>query len=707
MHIHKRGSVYLLAIVISQMACFATPLFGQTQGFYDEKTTAASQAELTISNIGKIGNAFRGSYQAENRPSAEFPKGSSIEHLFEGGFWVGGYVNGQPLVTTAAFSASSGYTTGGANYEFTAPIGSQLDVRSSLRGNENYTPNAVSHEDFVADFTDRNTIVPGTNLPVGNGSHTPLGIDVHMETYNWNFNFANFFVIFDFTIVNNGSQTIDSVYTGYWADFVVRNTNLTPPGGTPFFNKGGNAFIDSLQMFYEWDQAGDIGFTETYGGIKFLGSEDENGFHHPRTDSTFKVNYSAWLFNTPADPVFNQPGNDDARYRKMAESLTEYSQWNSSNPAINIQKRLAGPNNFSSLLSGGPHRSFAPGDTIKVAYAMVFARKGATNSDSVNSITQRIPLISNAQWTQTTYNGEDVNGNGILDAGEDQNGNGKLDRYRLPSPPEVPETRFVIRDNAVDIYWTDNAERSIDPITNEQDFEGYKIYHSKLGFDQTGGAIEADSLMQVAAFDKPDNEYFYNTGFGSVRLEEAITFEEDPNNYTYKFTLDNLQNGWQHVIALTAFDRGDGDANVASLETAVETNLVRAFPGTPPSESSNEEPFVYPNPYYGSAAWEGNSSREEDRRLMFANLPKRAIVRIFTTAGDFINQFEHDASYNGTGSLWYDTYSNPDQNKLSGGEHAWDLLSSNNQIIARGLYIFTVEDLDSGEIHKGRFVIIR
>ena len=39
--------------------------------------------------------------------------------------------------------------------------------------------------------------------------------------------------------------------------------------------------------------------------------------------------------------------------------------------------------------------------------------------------------------------------------------------------------------------------------------------------------------------------------------------------------------------------------------------------------------------------------------------------------------------------------------------HAWDLLSDDNQIVARGIYIFTVENLENGNTREGKFVLIK
>ncbi len=43
---------------------------------------------LTVTNFGTYGNGF---HYWPDQPSCEYPLGSGIEHIFDGGFWVGGY----------------------------------------------------------------------------------------------------------------------------------------------------------------------------------------------------------------------------------------------------------------------------------------------------------------------------------------------------------------------------------------------------------------------------------------------------------------------------------------------------------------------------------------------------------------------------------------------------------------------------------------
>tara|TARA_B100001063_G_scaffold110835_1_gene103461 strand:- start:266 stop:2386 length:2121 start_codon:yes stop_codon:yes gene_type:complete len=704
---------YLFTILT--LVFVSTELVGQT---FDEKTTSSSNVRLNVTNSGTYGNAFRGYKNGSGNPSGEYPAGSGVEHLFESGIWFGGLINGATVgVSTAAVDAPQGYSTGAAGFEFYPEQGDILEELSSLRNSPYYSPDAISHQDFIGVYSDVNVQVPGTQIQIG-GHIDPLFVKVKSRSFNWNYGFSDFFVILDFDIENVGEYTIDSAYFGLWANAVVRNINVTPAGsgGAAFYNKGGNGYLDSLQMAYCYDHSGDEGFTDSYVGQKFLGAEDKNGFQHPISNPRFKAHYNAWQFNSTSDPVYFQPTNDNTRYQKLTKGLNDQQCWNQNNSSNSncgsksYQEQLNDLGNRSDLVSVGPFLNFEPGDQIKVSYAFIFARKkedGNPNSD--NNAFQRSTFLSNASWAQTAYNGEDINFNGILDDGEDNNGDGLLTRFVLPSPPDIPNTKIITSDNKIEIFWQDNSERSIDPISQEKDFEGYRLYMTKLGFDVTDVPNLQRDLVKIAEYDIRDNGYGYETGFASVKLDKPIII--DGSEYQYKYTIEKVLNGWQYAVSVTAFDRGNEENNLESLESSSVSNNFRAFAGKPINESiTKNEPFVYPNPYYAGASWEGISSfQEQSRKLYFANLPKHCEINVFTLAGDFLDKITHHNDYNGDDIRWNQTFGseNPSQNVFSGGEHGWNLLTENTQIIARGLYLFTVKNLETGDLYKGKFAIIK
>lgn len=91
---------------------------------------------------------------------------------------------------------------------------------------------------------------------------------------------------------------------------------------------------------------------------------------------------------------------------------------------------------------------------------------------------------------------------------------------------------------------------------------------------------------------------------------------------------------------------------------------------------------VVPNPFVVSAEW------AVAPKVQFQNLPQRATVKIFTTAGDLVRVLEHDGGVNGFGSK------------------DWDLKNGDGRDVMPGVYLYHVTTR-SGEEATGQFVIIR
>ena len=670
----------------------------------NSKFTNIGNIGLTLTNFGTYGHGFT---QWPEQPSCEYPLGSGIEHLFDGGLWVGGFISNDaqgteragPFVTTGAVDASSVSARGGG-FEYTNATGDLVVERSSLLDSRFYEPSAISHQDLVMDYVDTNRTLPNGE-PIE--EHSPLGIAVHQEAYTWNFPFANFFVIMNYWIKNVNNKYIDSVYVGLWTDAVVRNTRITGrPTGSAFYNKGGNGYSDSMRIAYEFDATGDPGFTDSYIGVQFLGSTPslDSIYVNTQGDTIPSVNFVTWQFRNTDDPNFFAPQNDQQRYRKLE------GYFGGSNRIEDInQNNLKTPSNRSILISSGYFQSIPPGDSINVVFAIVCAKKFGSDPASLDTEEQKFNLYTNASWALRAYYGEDRNQNGILDPGEDIDGNGKITRYILPSPPTVPVVKVIPDNQKATIYWDKRAENSIDPISAKKDFEGYRLYRTQSGFDLTQTQDILSSLVLLGEFDSTGNSIGFNTGFSFIELDERVTFPNDPTEYYYKFEVNNLLNGWQYLFSVTAFDEGDPESNLESLESGPLASLQRILPGTPPNEDENVDIGIYPNPYYGSAIWDGNSERL--RKIYFFNLPSECEITIYTLAGDVVKRIDHNQQSNSSDILWFQNYASDGKQKFAGGEHAWDLITDNDQAIATGLYLFTVQNKRDGNIKTGKFLVIK
>jgi hypothetical protein len=677
-------SIYLLNFAIAQP--------------FEQKLINVGNIGMTLSNFGTVGQPNIRNNPSGN-PSLEYPINSGIEHLFEGGIWIGSLVNGQTRVSTASVDASTGYYTGGSGFEFTA-LG-PIKERSSLSSSEFYSGTAISHQDFLVNYTDSNTVVPGTSTPISDHKF-PLKAVVNMQTYAWNFSFADYFVILNFEITNKSNETWDSVYMGFWTDLVVRNVNVTQDAGTAFFNKGCGGFIDSFNSIYVFEYNGDdYDYTQSYVASQILGVEWRGLFYIPQNSGYLiqkgykppVVSANFWNYKSFDGSQFGAPEDDIQKYAKMKKGLVYNAQ--GTLPELQI------PSNKTQLISIGPIPEILPGEKIVYTMAFVCAKQMIPHVDNEQSKEQ---LLEHLNWAKRTYMGEDLNGNGVLDAGEDLNEDNVLNRYILPEPPKTPNTKIIASANKVDIYWDKSSVTSADPITKKMDFEGFRLYRSKIGDDLKLNMIQNAKL--IGTWDSVGNDIGFNNGFSQIELKQPLTFEGDSVTYYFHYSIEGLLNGWQYLFILTAFDKGDKELNLASLESSLTGNAFGVFAGSNPDSAKSSEIGVYPNPYKISASWDGNTSRTH--KIYFYNLPERCDIIIYGISGEVIRQFHHDGKYyQGDDIQWFQNYSGSTKKVFSGGEHAWDLLSENGQAVTQGLYLFSVKDLTNNTVKIGKFAIIK
>lgn len=699
---------HIIRVVLS-VAILLTTASAQFAADVFDKYTSVGQLGLTVTNFGILGNQFN-KIDGEIHPSclyrqhSEIPR-EQVEHMSDAGLWVGGIVSGDRRVSTSIMDGA--FEAGDEGFEFMPTT--RVQTLSSLITDQYFSPFAVSHQDFVSEFTDTGFVVT---------KHEPLGISVHLESYAWNFSFADAFVILNYTIKNISDKEIEDVYVGIWVDPSVVNMNYTnyyePGGGFTWYDNldGFDISIDDLgfrrNIGYQYDADGDDGWAESYIGFKVLGSSVPRKY--------WNTYYQQWPWNTAANvdyPDYFMPIDDDERYDKMSSNVPTYRE-----PDYTIEGYPNVTNSWLFLVSAGPLGSephpntpdssswvLPPGETVNVVFTVVAGRWATAGADSRQ---RRASLHVNADWAQLAYDGEDQNRNNRLDGDEDMDNDGEIRRYILPEPPPVPEMTVDVGDQVVTIYWRNDSEKFIDPVSQEADFEGYKIY----GAHKTQSETEIEFTL-LAEYDLINEGQIigYNTGFDVIEITnesgESDSIAIDDKYYHYQFSNNAVKNGWFNYFSVTAFDRGDPAANLASLESSKSANRKFIYPGTKPNDNWQLAPSVYPNPYRGQAEWDNYSNR--GRLIWFRNLPSVCQIRIFTLAGDLIDIIDHnDQTYQG------EDIQNIKEGKspvFSGGEHGWDLLTRKEQALASGLYLFTVENKipnskSNGQIKEGKFLVI-
>jgi hypothetical protein len=226
-------------------------------------------------------------------------------------------------------------------------------------------------------------------------------------------------------------------------------------------------------------------------------------------------------------------------------------------------------------------------------------------------------------------------------------------------PPKDPK-------NNPELYFDPNRGDTI-----KYPFEGYRIYKSPKG--------KNGPWTLMAQYDVKD-DIPPNTGL-----------------YTYEYDESGLLNNVEYYYAVTAYSKPDTVINFPSQETSTSATALTVIPGTlPPSTVGNVG--VVPNPYRGDIAynsyeppWERASGArqwmEQDRKIQFVNLPGNCQIKIYSIAGDLVFTIDH-------------------ANQTLGYEN-WNLTSSAGQAISSGIYLFTVQDKNNGQVQTGKFVIIK
>jgi hypothetical protein len=614
---------------------------------YVVRVTDDNLMGLTVTNYGFIGNNF-----ISRSPSMEYPLGSGFEHLVRAGLWfgasaidtLGGFIGvATGAVDGVAGGAGSQYAT-----EYT-PAGDDILVRSTLLSDPHYNPSAISELDFVTDFNDLTVKTATSNRE----PNRPIGLLVHQENYMWSFSDYTNFVIFHYTIKNLGPP-LANAWVGIYAELASGNKNSYSsfPPSSSWYGKKWLQYDDSLRLFREHyclntpvPTGCALETAPFWAGIKLLGVK-------PDTVANKRITVAAWGW-APGDVSRDE---DTERYAIMSSgAITDLT-------AAALQPNAGDP---VELFAVGPFQRIDPDSTIEVDFAFV----GGIDSTDIQT---------HSKFAQRAYDRH----------------------YIVPVPPPSPRMRVVARDRALDLYWDDSPESALDPTSpSPKDFEGYRIY---AGTDRL-------APIRVAQFDlaaSPNDTTGFNTGLDSVRL--ATPEVVDGVTYRYKYTIPALKNGFKYFCSVTSYDLGTKE--IESLESGINQNKTMAIPAPDAAESAAGSVVVFPNPYRVEARWD-QGTLVRDHYLWFANLPKRSTIRIYTLSGDMVFQTEFDgANYHGEGARGiYDPKRELDvpPPTLSGAMYGWDLITREGQAAATGLYLYSVEDRDTGKRTVGKFLLVK
>ena len=131
--------------------------------------------------------------------------------------------------------------------------------------------------------------------------------------------------------------------------------------------------------------------------------------------------------------------------------------------------------------------------------------------------------------------------------------------YQFAVPPPMPTVKAETGDGYVRLTWDDAAEKSTDPVTTVNDFEGYRIYRSTDPEFQdpriilTGrGTGPIGNGKPIAQFDLKDDI----SGFSETTVEGVAYYLGTETGITHTFTDQTVVNGQLYYYAVCAYDYG-------------------------------------------------------------------------------------------------------------------------------------------------------
>ncbi|MCK9282605.1 MAG: hypothetical protein M0P71_18465, partial [Melioribacteraceae bacterium] len=147
--------------------------------------------------------------------------------------------------------------------------------------------------------------------------------------------------------------------------------------------------------------------------------------------------------------------------------------------------------------------------------------------------------------------------------------------YNFPKPPNMPTLTAAAGDKKVILYWDKVAENSIDPVTKENDFQGYLIYKSTdpnfndimTITDRDGNPRRSKPLVQ---FDKIDDvKGLFIPGRDLMELRNGVPFYlGDNTGIQNTFVDEDVKNGVTYFYAVCAYDKGFAEKDIFPAENS-------------------------------------------------------------------------------------------------------------------------------------------
>ncbi|HWR83075.1 MAG TPA: hypothetical protein VN285_07220 [Candidatus Deferrimicrobium sp.] len=261
-------------------------------------------------------------------------------------------------------------------------------------------------------------------------------------------------------------------------------------------------------------------------------------------------------------------------------------------------------------------------------------------------------------------------------------------------PFTLDELRCLYADSCTDIFFDPLEFTTLMPFVYSGEWGDSLFYFVTQDYNHSALGVPG-AIRKVY----PDQPYPSTLIPDSARPEE-LTPDGYFKYFEYEYDIVDLLPTVPYWVSVTAFDFGSPQSGLPALETSKTVTAKHAYPLSSAQDVLRQglKVMVYPNPYrldvgYRTLGFEGRGQgdRSDDyvRAIHFANLPPKCTIRIFTLDGDLVREIDHDVAL-------------ADPNA---SHETWNLITRNTQLVASGLYYWTVEEED-GSVQVGKLAIV-
>ena len=441
-----------------------------------------------------------------------------------------------------------------------------------------------------------------------------LGLQIEYRYYQWANPLAEDIIFLIYKITNKSSKDLNEVTFGMWGDPHI--------GGPSDWSDDLSYFDHDINMVYCWDEDGSASGSSNnpgYFGYKFLespgnpydqldndddgmvdesrdnGIDDDNDWDPEKDDigvdgvpNTGDMGEGDGLPTAGDQYDIREPGEPNFEWTDLDESdmvgLTGFSSPAFSGTTIADDQRV-----YDDFLQPGVFDS--ANATQSGDYVFIYS-SGPISLPAGETRRFSIALLIGEDYDDLTLNA--ITSQDIYER-----------NYQFAKPPDKPTITAVPGDERITLYWDRVAEESLDPISEEYDFEGYVIYRSthpqfldqQTITDANGSKFLFEPLKMFngapARFDL-DNDYF---GMSSVVYPGRGAYYTlgDNTGLVHSYVdSNNILNGQTYYYAVVSYDHGSEElqippsecskaitVNPTTNELIIDVNTIRIVPSTP------------------------------------------------------------------------------------------------------------------------------